>query len=233
MLSLDLSDPLIWFKKGLALSNLNRNEEALAAYDRALALNPRSVGAWQNKAALLFNAKRWNEALEAYDAALAVEPKNVDIWVDKGLTLVNLAREEDALASYKRALSIDPSNQRALQNRDQLLRVPTSHRCRKCGAPVGQGVSECFECRQKGSLRGNLREKQLPGRRVKTLDGTLMLYQGRDLRSSVISRLPAEAEIQLGSRSEVDGREWLEARLPNGTGGYVLGASARSHTVSV
>jgi hypothetical protein len=70
----------------------------------------------------------------------------------------------------------------------------------------------------------------LANRRVKTLDGGLVIYQDRDLNSPIINFPPSGTEIQLGSSSMVAGREWLEAILPNGFKGYALGPSLRSHT---
>lgn len=69
----------------------------------------------------------------------------------------------------------------------------------------------------------------LAGRKVRTLDDALLVYQDRDLSSGVVARPPNGTEVQLGSLSELDGREWLEAVLPNGDKGYVLGVSVRSH----
>lgn len=70
----------------------------------------------------------------------------------------------------------------------------------------------------------------LAGRKVRTLDDTLQVFQDRDLNSAVVGNFPKDVEIQLGGVSEIEGREWLEATLPNGTTGYLVSASARSHT---
>ena len=69
----------------------------------------------------------------------------------------------------------------------------------------------------------------LERKKRKTLDDTLMIFQDRDLNSPIACHPPMGADIQLSSRSEIEGREWLEATLPGGTRGYVLGASARSN----
>ena len=70
----------------------------------------------------------------------------------------------------------------------------------------------------------------LAGRKVRTLDDTLRVFQDRDLNSPVIGHSRTGVEIQLGAVSEIDGREWVEATLPDGTTGYLVSASARSHT---
>jgi hypothetical protein len=73
-------------------------------------------------------------------------------------------------------------------------------------------------------------DSSLAGRRLRTLDDALQVYQSCDFNSPVVAQLPRGAEIQLGAASEFEGREWLEATLLDGSTGYVLGPSARSHT---
>ena len=70
----------------------------------------------------------------------------------------------------------------------------------------------------------------IANRKVRTLDDTLRVFQDRDLNSPVIGHSPEGVEIQLGAVSEIEGREWAEATLPDGTSGYLVSASARSHT---
>ena len=69
--------------KGTALSNLGRFEEALAACDRALALDPNDAS-WNNKGNALNDLGRYEEALAAYDRALALDPNVAMAWNNKG-----------------------------------------------------------------------------------------------------------------------------------------------------
>jgi hypothetical protein len=75
-------------------------------------------------------------------------------------------------------------------------------------------------------------DRSLAARKVRTLDGALCVFEDRDWNSAVIFQPPHGSEIQLGAVTEVHGREWIEAALPDGLSGYVLGASIRSHTTS-
>ena len=49
---------------------LKRYDEALVAYDRALALEPELDNAWYGRGNVLRELKRYDEAIEAYDRAL-------------------------------------------------------------------------------------------------------------------------------------------------------------------
>jgi hypothetical protein len=69
----------------------------------------------------------------------------------------------------------------------------------------------------------------LAGRTVKTVDDALTVYSERNLSSAHIG-LDKGVEIQLGKVSDVDGREWVEVTLLDGSGSFVLGSSVRSHT---
>jgi hypothetical protein len=67
---------------------------------------------------------------------------------------------------------------------------------------------------------------------VRTTDDTLALFHARDSNSSQVFRLPEGREFTLGQTSEFEGRQWVEALLPDGVRGYVLGPSALGHTTA-
>ena len=69
----------------------------------------------------------------------------------------------------------------------------------------------------------------LSGRRVKTVDNALRLFCQRDLISPS-QPLGMGVEIQLGTVSVLDGREWVEVALPDGSFNFALGPAVRSHT---
>lgn len=60
--------------RGVVLKNLSRADEALAAYDRALALEPQGVEALGNRGNLQLIARRFTLALADMDRALALQP---------------------------------------------------------------------------------------------------------------------------------------------------------------
>jgi len=107
--------------KGTSLEGLGRSEEALACYDRALALNPQVAAAWLNKGLPLTSLGRFEEALASYDRALALNPQYAKAWTNKGHVLMSLGRSEEALASYDRALDIAPQYAKAWTNKGNAL----------------------------------------------------------------------------------------------------------------
>ena len=53
---------------------LKRYDEAIVAYDKALALKPDLAGAWLGRGNVFYDLKRHDEAFAAYDKALALKP---------------------------------------------------------------------------------------------------------------------------------------------------------------
>ena len=58
--------------------DLNRFEEALASYDRALAVRPDYAKAFVDRGDTLRELKRFEEALASYDRAIALRPDYVE-----------------------------------------------------------------------------------------------------------------------------------------------------------
>jgi tetratricopeptide (TPR) repeat protein len=116
-LALDEILAVAWFNKGAALSLDKRNEEALAAYERAAALDPNDGEALMRVAFILQELKReteataiFNEALVAIEQALARDPDDAASWALKGDALAMLGRWGEALAAYERAIELAPDN---------------------------------------------------------------------------------------------------------------------------
>jgi Flp pilus assembly protein TadD len=102
-------------------TRLGRRNDALASYERALAMRPDHAAALNNRGVVLQELKRFDEALASYDKAIAVDPDYTDILYNRGSTLWELKRFDEALASYDRALAVRPGYAAALTNRGAIL----------------------------------------------------------------------------------------------------------------
>jgi predicted O-linked N-acetylglucosamine transferase (SPINDLY family) len=102
-------------------SRQGRYAEALASYDRALAVQPDHSEVLNNRGNALQELKRFDEALASYEKALLIKPDYADAPNNHGKVLGTLHRYQDALASYEKALAITPHYAEALNNRGNVL----------------------------------------------------------------------------------------------------------------
>jgi tetratricopeptide (TPR) repeat protein len=105
------------------LTVLDRNGEALASYNRAIALDPDFVEAHNNRGNTLRALRRPAEALASFERALAIRPDYVEAFCNRGNALIALGRIDEALASFDRALALKPTYADALINRAAGLRL--------------------------------------------------------------------------------------------------------------
>lgn len=103
--------------RGNALRALGRLDEALADYDRALAMEPRLAEAHYNRGFVLFDLGRHDAAVAAFDKALALRPGDAAALNQKGVALRRLRRWDEAIKSYDAALAAAPDYAQALSNR--------------------------------------------------------------------------------------------------------------------
>ena len=66
---------MAWYNKGVAIGKLNKSDEAIIAYDKAIEINPQNSDAWYDKAVTLDKLSKSDEAIKAYDKAIEINPQ--------------------------------------------------------------------------------------------------------------------------------------------------------------
>ncbi len=123
-----------WLDEGGTFHRLQKYDEALAAYEQAIRLDPndalayyykgRALDAYQqarqldpnlpfahiNKGAALRDLKRYDEELAAYEQAIRLDPNYAAAYHYKGVALHNLKRYDEALVAYEQAIRLDPND---------------------------------------------------------------------------------------------------------------------------
>lgn len=122
----------IWTEQCRVLSELDKQAEAVATCDRALAVNKnwgdRSPAiAWLNQALALTRQNKLQAAVAAYDKALELAPKDPATWTKQGTLLASLGKHPDALAAYDQALKLSPNFSLALLHRCAALNQLGNH----------------------------------------------------------------------------------------------------------
>ncbi|MBK9351432.1 MAG: tetratricopeptide repeat protein [Sulfuritalea sp.] len=114
--------PAAWQLQGEALLALGRLPEAIAAFDRCLALDARQVDALLLRAATRHALGQAEAALADYDRVLVVQPGNADAHHNAGRLLVQSGELENGLARYDKAIAIRPDFPEAINNRGVVLK---------------------------------------------------------------------------------------------------------------
>jgi tetratricopeptide (TPR) repeat protein len=92
----------------LILAKLKRFAEALASYERALAIQPNFGEAHSNSGNVLIALMRYDDALASFDRAIAARPDSAEAHCNRGNALLELERFDDAVAAFDIAIAIQP-----------------------------------------------------------------------------------------------------------------------------
>jgi tetratricopeptide (TPR) repeat protein len=95
--------------RGAEYLKTGRDDEAIADFDRALALNP-SLSTVYNDRAIVFRRKGdFNPALADYSEAIRLMPRVHNFYLNRGLAYATNGQYAEAIADYKLALYYSPN----------------------------------------------------------------------------------------------------------------------------
>src|SRR5947207_1423148 len=92
-----------WLDEGNTHFYAQRYDEALAAYQQALQLDPDYAKAYNNMGYVLNEIKRYEEALAAYEQAIRLNPNYAKAYNNKAIALEHLGRTTEAQQAYDKA----------------------------------------------------------------------------------------------------------------------------------
>ena len=111
------------FDRADALDDEGRSMEALAEYDRALAIDPSYAAAWSDKGHVLFGLGRFAEALEHQERAVSLAPDLFSAWSDRAACLIALGRPAEGLVAATCATELAPRHPATWINRAECERA--------------------------------------------------------------------------------------------------------------
>ena len=94
--------------QGQLLAWQRRYEEAIASYDRAVAIKPDKHEAWNNRGIALRKLGRYEEAIGSYDRAVDIKPDYHEARNKRGIVLGKLRRLQEGSASLGKAFELNP-----------------------------------------------------------------------------------------------------------------------------
>jgi tetratricopeptide (TPR) repeat protein len=99
-------------REGLIYDKAGNNTSALACFERALRVEPRSVEAWYCKGLELGKLSRFEEAAVSYEECVRIDPNRDEAWNNLALSLMIWKRADGftrALFASRKAVTLVPS----------------------------------------------------------------------------------------------------------------------------
>ena len=115
----DFSDA--YYNRGLVYQILEKNDEALADFSKASALDAKFAPALFKKAEMLQTLQRFDEAVPAVDELVKSFPDSAANWTLKGDILLQKEDLSGSLSSYDRSLLLDSTSIETLINKGVVL----------------------------------------------------------------------------------------------------------------
>jgi tetratricopeptide (TPR) repeat protein len=182
-----MSDADACFDEGMKHIGLSRHadyhseyvgdlEDAVACFDRALALKPDHSGAWSEKGTALAILGRHEEAASALAEAIRLRPGVAELWLERAGVLQSLARHDEALVACDETLRLRPGDGDAMFLRAELLEALRRDADALAAWDAVLGL-------------GDLRTMNFHGRTVRTLTGDFRRLKATIARAGVVARL--------------------------------------------
>jgi tetratricopeptide (TPR) repeat protein len=105
------NDPNLHYMIGeIMFRDLNRGEEALREYKKALELNPNYAQAYIQVGNYYDKLGKYPFALDQYRKAISINPKSAEAYVQMGICYENMGKYTLSLDQQRKAITIDPNN---------------------------------------------------------------------------------------------------------------------------
>lgn len=96
--------------RGVAKWRLERLDEALADFNKAIELYPQYASLYNNRGNVLFDLDKTEQALKDFNKAIELSPGYGVAYNNRGNVLLELGRRGEAVEDFKRAIAIMPGN---------------------------------------------------------------------------------------------------------------------------
>jgi tetratricopeptide (TPR) repeat protein len=122
----DSPEAVTWTNRGVALREKGDLDGAIAAYGKALELDPRCVPAWTNRGVARFGKSDVDGAIEDFTHALELDPRHVPALGARGLARLLKRDRTGAREDIGRFLELAPDHPQAPMLRKKLAEVDSS-----------------------------------------------------------------------------------------------------------
>jgi len=109
--------------RGCCLHLLERYDEALASFYKAIELHPNDAIVWFFLGNALLSLKRYEEVLTCCNKAIELHLNNAEVWYLRSMILSMLKRYEEALTSLNKTIELHPNDAISWELRGQMLLI--------------------------------------------------------------------------------------------------------------
>jgi tetratricopeptide (TPR) repeat protein/S1-C subfamily serine protease len=106
----------LWKEQSVIFRFSGNYPQALAAIDKAIALEPSDLTLRNERAAILFRSGNKPGAIEEYNLIISKQPE-ANAYYNRGNTKFELGQKQAAIEDYDRAIAINPQDAKAYYNR--------------------------------------------------------------------------------------------------------------------
>jgi len=107
-----------WIKYGNALMDTKRFNEAIDAYQKALAINPKNIDARVDMGTCYRNIGKPDLAVKEYRKALEMDPGHLNAHMNLGIVLAyDLQDKAQAVKEFEKVMELDPNGPNSAQIR--------------------------------------------------------------------------------------------------------------------
>jgi arylsulfatase A-like enzyme/Tfp pilus assembly protein PilF len=108
-------DPYVWLQLGIAYLKNQQQQKAMAALEKAIAIDDEYVDAYQNLGAL--HLSRWltqndeedyDRSVELFNKVIEIDPENSGAYTSRGVAYIQWGRIESAIKSWEEAVHLSP-----------------------------------------------------------------------------------------------------------------------------
>jgi Zn-dependent protease/Tfp pilus assembly protein PilF len=111
------ADDLQWFNQGNQRLKNQQYDDAIAAYDKAIHLNPNLYQLWYNRGLCLAELHQFKEAITSYQKAIKIKPDFERAWNSLGNAFYHSHQYTEAITAYDHALQLEPNLANTWYNR--------------------------------------------------------------------------------------------------------------------